>query len=384
MTVITTTRELEKQCEILRAAKFATVDTEFLREKTYFPKLCLVQTCAENGEPVAIDPLAEGIDLSPLGEFLRDKSVLKVFHAGRQDLEIFFNLFGYVPEPIFDTQVAAMVCGFGDSVGYQKLVQDICGEQLDKSHQFTDWEYRPLSDKQLKYALDDVTYLQDIYKELSRQLDSRGRGKWLNEEMDILTDRQTYECIPEEAWERLKLKNTRPRTLAAAQALAAWRENEAMRKDIPRTWILRDDTLVDLAQRSPKNVKDLKRIRNFPSNREDSNLVKSVLRVLADARDVETQDAPEKIDRPRLDMSDTPTFEMLKMLLRIKAAENEVAARVIATQDELKRLAGEDAPDIKALRGWRLEIFGDDAIAMKQGKIGLSLKDGEIVISSHG
>lgn len=381
MTVIDTTTDLQDLCVLLRKSDYVTLDTEFLRDKTYFPKLCLVQLSAPGEDAVAVDPLADDLDLGPLKALLTDPDVTKVFHAARQDLEIFYNHFGIVVDPIFDTQVAAMVCGYGDSVGYQRLVQDICKAELDKAHQFTNWAYRPLSDKQLQYALDDVIYLKDIYESLWARLKTQERDRWVREEMAILTDPETYEIRPEESWQRLKLKNTKPKTLAAAQKLAAWREEQAMRKNIPRAWVLKDDTLADLAQRSPKAAKDLKRIRNFPSVDHDSWLARAVLDALDDARKMNNKDIPEKEDKPYVGPENAAVFEMLKMLLRIKAAENDVAGRLIATQDEMKILAVEEEPDIKPLKGWRREIFGEDALALKRGEIGLSLKDGEIVIS---
>lgn len=382
MTILTSTSELDALCRDLSSHDYITIDTEFVREKTYFPKLCLIQLCAPGLDPVAIDPLSDQLDLEPLRKLLSDPEIKKVFHAGRQDLEIFYHLFSELPHPVFDTQIAAMVCGYGDSAGYQKLVQDICNVTLDKAHQFTDWAYRPLSDNQLAYALDDVTYLRDIYEKLSTRLKEEGREKWLDEEMDILTNPQTYEIIPEDCWQRLKLKNTKPPTLAAARALAAWREREAIKKDLPRPWILRDDTLVDLAQRRPKDIKDLKRIRNFPVKNEDSPLIRDVLRILEDSRKVDKANAPDKPEKSKFDPDTAPTFEMLKMLLRITAAENDVAGRIIASQDDLKILSnkGEKA-DLKLLRGWRYEVFGKRALDLINGKVGIGLRNGRMALT---
>lgn len=378
MSIITTTKELAALCETLAENDFLTIDTEFLRERTYYPKLCLVQMATPEGDPVAVDVLADGIDLQPLYDLMADENVVKVFHAARQDLEIFYNHTGAVPAPIFDTQVAAMVCGYGDSIGYNNLISEICGVRLDKGAQFTDWSRRPLSDKQLSYALDDVTYLRDAYLELSRLLDERGRKSWVTEEMDILRDPATYENPYEEAYKRIKVRSENPKTLVVLQELAAWREKEAQRRDMPRGHILKDDSLVDIAVHAPKSPEQLAKSRKISMDMAKGHMGKSILKCVETALSVPKAQWPQPERKKRMAPECGPALEMLKMLLRIQASEHGVAAKLIATADELQELAMEDSPDSKVLRGWRNEIFGREAMALKRGDISLSLEKGKI------
>jgi ribonuclease D len=382
MTVITDQDDLNQLCKALSAQPYVAVDTEFLRDRTYYPQLCLVQIAPpleiEGGDPVAIDPLA-GLDLAPLLDLMGNESVVKVFHAARQDLEIFFNLTGKVPHPIFDTQVAAMVNGYGDQVGYHTLVADICDEKLDKGAQFTDWARRPLSDKQLSYALDDVHYLRKIYVHLKRMLEQRGRGAWVEQEMKILTSAGTYQNPPEDAWQRIKIKTDKPQVIAVLKQLAAWRESEAQRRNIPRNRVLRDEVLADMAVHPPKNVDELKRVRGLGEDVAKSKHGAAILEAVKRGLDAPRVKGPAVERRERLPSELQPVLEMLKMLLRIVASEQGVAGRLIASSDDLEELAKRDDAAIPAMEGWRYEVFGREALNMKHGKTALSLDKGVIV-----
>ncbi len=380
MTVITDQDTLNDICGFLSTQPYVAVDTEFLRDKTYYPQLCLVQLAppldVPDGDPVAIDPLAD-LDLSPLLGLMANENVVKVFHAARQDLEIFVNMMGSVPHPIFDTQVAAMVCGHGDQAGYHTLVSEICHERLDKGAQFTDWSRRPLSPKQLSYALDDVHYLRVIYLHLEKELQEKGRHGWVDQEMEVLTSFETYQNPPEEAWERIKIKTDRPQVLAALKELAAWREREAQRRNIPRSRVVKDEVLADMAVHPPRNADDLKRIRNLPGDlagRHAPAILEAVERALA----VPKGKGPSLPPRERFPQDLQPALEMLKMLLRIVSAEQGVAGRLIASSDELELLA-RGKSDLQVLHGWRGEIYGREAIDLMNGNIGLSLKDGHVI-----
>lgn len=378
MTIITKTKDLKTLCEALAQEPFFTIDTEFLRDKTYYPQLCLIQVAAPKGEAIAIDPLADGLDLSPLYEVLANEKVVKVFHAARQDLEIFYNMAGQIPRPIFDTQVAAMVCGYGDSIGYHKLVSSICHQSLDKGAQYTDWSRRPLSDRQLSYALDDVTYLRDVYLVLSTTLEERERAKWLKEEMAVLESDSTYQNNPDESWKKIKQRSDKPRTLAILKEVAAWREIEAQRRNVPKNRIMRDETIVDMAIHEPQSIDELKRIRNISSGMAGSETGKHLLDLIQKARSLPTKDCPRLERKPAPSQELTPVIEMLKMLLRIQCSEHDVVPRLIADTSELVELAQDDNAQIPALKGWRYEIFGKDALAMKNGEIALRLKDNTI------
>lgn len=382
MTLITEQAALDALCARLSQEPFITIDTEFLRDKTYYPRLCLVQVAAPEGAAFAIDPLAKGLDLAPLLKLMANHGVVKVFHAARQDLEIFYNLMGEVPAPLFDTQVAAMVCGFGDQAGYHTLVAQICKARLDKGAQFTDWSRRPLSDKQMSYALDDVTYLRDVYHYLSNMLDARGRNNWAEQEMAILENPRTYENPPEDAWKRIKIKTDKPHVLAILKEIAAWREREAQRRDIPRNRIVRDEVLADIAIHPPKDQAELKRIRNLPGDLAHGKPGHLLLEAVARGVNTPKDKAPDAVYRERFPSDLQPTLEMLKMLLKIISSEQGVAARLIASSDDLEALARDDQADILALKGWRFDIFGQEALDLKHGKLALSLKDGQIVKKS--
>ena len=378
MPIITKSEDVATLCQSLAAHEYITVDTEFLREKTYYPKLCLVQLSCPNKQARAIDPLSEGIDLAPLFELMQNKNVLKIFHSGRQDMEIFYNLCGEVVAPIFDTQIAAMVCGYGDSVGYDNIVKQVTNTQIDKSSQFTNWSLRPLSDKQITYALGDVTHLCDVYLSLKDELASRGRTSWVAQEERILNNPETYANDPYKAWERIKIKSPKPKTLAILRELAAWRELKAQKRDIPKPWVIRDDALSDMAAQAPKNAKALAKIRNISKDMADSRTGKELLKAIETALETpqDTWPAPKK--RSQIPQSANVVIDILKMLLKIKSAEHGVAAKIIASVSDIEAIAMDDEADVPALRGWRREIFGADALAVKHGKIAIGLKDGKI------
>lgn len=372
--------DLDSFCSGLKGAPFLTVDTEFLREKTYYPKLCLIQVSGPDGKAAAIDPLAGDIDLAPFFELMDDRKIVKVFHAARQDLEIFYNISGRVPSPLFDTQIAAMVCGFGESVGYENLVRKILGKQVDKSVQFTDWSHRPLGKRHLQYALNDVIHLIDIYKTLDRELQKRGRKAWLESEDAILSDPKTYEIDPRKIWKRIKVRSPRPRTLAALRELAAWRELEAQRRDQPRNWVMRDESLVDIAVHMPQTPEELARARGLSADMARGRIGQQVLEALALARALPESECPKPLARKEpLPQELTPVLEMLRMLLRINCADNEVVPKIVASTDELEELVLDDEADIPAMRGWRFELFGREALELKHGKISLTLADNRVV-----
>jgi ribonuclease D len=378
MTLITDTKTLKDACKALSGCDYITLDTEFLRDKTYYPKLCLVQLSGPGHEAVAIDPLAEGIDLAPLFDLLFDPKILKVLHACRQDLEIFFQLTGKVVTPLFDTQIAAMVCGYGDSVGYEALVRNITGNQLDKSVQFTDWSRRPLSKKQLDYALGDVTYLKDIYKHMLAELEKSGRTEWLLQEEEILADPATYQNPPREAWQRIKLRTPRPKTLAVLRELAAWREEKAQSRDIPRSWILRDDTLADMAAQAPQDAKELKKIRNISADIADGNTGKTLLELIQKGLKTPKDQMPQPEKKMPLPPQAAATVDVLRMLLKVQCAESGVATKLVASQEEIEEIAMDDNADVPALKGWRYELFGRQALELKKGKLAIGLKDSKI------
>lgn len=370
-TPITATDELARFCASLATATYVTVDTEFMRETTYWPKVCLIQVGGPD-EARVIDPLAEGLDLEPLFALLRNKAVLKVFHAARQDLEIFTKLMGEVPAPLFDSQVAAMVCGFGDQVSYEQLVAKLAGAQVDKSSRFTDWARRPLTEKQVRYALGDVTYLRKIYEKLNAKLQKTGRAEWLADEMAVLADPATYEVVPENAWKRLKPRTTKGEYLAVLQAAAAWREVEARNRDIPRQRIVRDETLMEIAAHPPKSADDLERMRGlskgFAEGKMGSGLLAAISAKLASPK--ETWPVLER--EPELPRGIGPLVELLKVLLKLKCDDHDVAQKLLANSSDLDKIAADDKADVPALQGWRRELFGKDALRLKHGELALA------------
>ena len=377
MNVITETKALEEACANLAQADFATIDTEFLREQTFWPQLCLIQMAGPNHEYI-VDPLSETIDLKPFWALMADKSVTKVFHAARQDIEIFFATSGKVPEPIFDTQVAAMVCGFGDSISYVNLVKKIVGTDLDKSSRFTDWSRRPLTSKQLTYAMGDVTHLRDVYLELRNELQSSNRASWLDEEMGSLTNPRTYQSPPAEAWRRLKLRVKNKKSLAVLMELAAWREHLAQEQNVPRGRILRDDALYDIANQMPTETDRLSELRTLSNGFSRSSRAKDIVEAVKKGLQRDGDSLPPLKRGKPMSAEATATLELLKVLLKSSAAKNRVATRLIADAGDLERLANEDTPDIPALKGWRRELFGNDALKLKRGELALTLLNGDV------
>ena len=378
MTPITTTSELALACERLSRHPFVTVDTEFLRETTFWPVLCLVQVASDE-EALAIDALAPGLDMAPLIALAANRNVVKVFHAARQDVEIFWKLAGVVPAPMFDTQVAAMVCGHGDQVSYSELVHSICHKTVDKSSRFTDWARRPLAPEQIVYAINDVTYLRDIYRALTAQLEKSGRLSWLEDEMAVLTSAATYEQHPEHAWERFKSRPRKARDLAVLMELAAWRETEAQTRDVPRARVLKDDALIEVALAAPRSREALANLRAFPRGMERSHAGEEILAAIERglARDPKTL---PKIERERRNGGSAATVELLKVLLRQVSDETGVAGKMIATVDDLEAIAGDDEADVPALRGWRRRLFGARALELKRGDLALTVERGKVVV----
>ncbi|NQW10840.1 MAG: ribonuclease D [Alphaproteobacteria bacterium] len=371
MTLVTDTEALAALCSrIAEQDDFVAIDTEFMRDKTFYSKLCLVQV-AGTEDVAAIDPLAPGLDLAPLYALMANVNVLKVFHAARQDVEIFVNQAGAVPYPLFDTQIAGMVCGFGDSVSYDKLVRAITGVQLDKTSRFTDWSHRPLSDRQIDYALADVIHLRPVYDQLRKQLQKTGRSEWLAEEMAQMVDPGTYRNDPEESWRRLKIRSTKPKFLVVLQVLAAWREREAQSRDVPRNRILRDDALVDVAAQAPTSAAELARTRAFNSESAGGRIGRSVLDAVAKALSLPKEDwpnLPEPKDAPQGRM---PVAELLRVLLKVKCEEHDVAPKLVASAEDLDAIASDDHANVRALEGWRRQVFGDAALAVKHGRLAM-------------
>ena len=378
MQIIETTAALAEACETLARSEYLTIDTEFLRETTFWPELCLVQLAGPELE-VIVDPLAKGLDLAPFFELMANTAVLKVFHAARQDIEIIFNRGNLIPHPIFDTQVAAMVCGFGDSVSYDQLVQKIKGVHIDKSSRFTDWSRRPLTDKQLEYALADVTHLRDVYLTLKGKLEEAGRSLWLTEEMAVLESRETYDLHPDDAWRRLKMRVKKPIELAVLQKVAAWREREARARNVPRSRILKDDTIYEIAQQQPVDAEALGRLRTIPKGWERSQSGGALLEAIGEALAIPKTDLPRLPRQNHVPEGAAAASEMLKVLLKIVSEREGVAAKIIANTDDLEKIAVEgEAADVAALHGWRRKLFGDTALNLIGGKVALRFVDKKI------
>jgi ribonuclease D len=376
MTLLTTTRQVEELCRELAHERFVAIDTEFMRDRTYWPRLCLIQIAGERRH-AAIDPLASKLDLAPLLELLSDERVLKVFHAARQDIEIFYRLTGRTPTPLFDTQLAAMVCGYGEEVAYETLVKQLAKARIDKSSRFTDWARRPLSAQQLDYALADVIHLRVVYERLQDQLARTGRLGWVAQEVSVLTNPGTYEQPPEEAWKRLKVRSRDRRFLTLARELAAWREREAQRRDLPRNRIVRDDLLLEIAANRPTSAEQLAGLRRISLDRSSAAaVVEAVRRALA----LPESELPELEQQARLARGVGPVVDLLRVLLKSKCEEHRVAQRLVATTSDLEAIAAEDTPDVPALKGWRFEVFGRSALALKRGELGLALRDGQVGI----
>ncbi|MGE0280050.1 MAG: ribonuclease D [Rhizobiaceae bacterium] len=379
MHVITTTQELAEAVAALEKSDFVTVDTEFIRETTFWPELCLIQMAAP-GVTALVDPLAPGIDLKPFFDLMANEAVTKVFHAARQDIEIVFNLGRLIPHPVFDTQVAAMVCGFGDSVSYEQIVQRVTGAQIDKSSRFTDWRARPLSDKQLTYAAADVTHLIEVYQYLKAELEREGRGHWLNEEMAILTNRETYDPHPEDAWKRLKVRLRKPIELAVVQSVAAWREREARERNVPRRRVIKDEVISEIAQQQPRDESALGKLRTIPKGWERSATAASLLGAINAALAIPKDELPKLAKPAQNPEGSNAAAELLKVLLRLVAEEEGVAPKVLASSDEIDRLAADgEKADVPALSGWRREVFGEKALKLVRGEISLKFDNRRIV-----
>ena len=381
--LITETGDLAAFCKRLKGAPYVAVDTEFLREKTYWPKLCLVQI-AYKDEAAAIDPLAAEIDLGPLFDLMDDQRVLKVFHSASQDMEVFFSVSGRVPLPMFDTQVAAMVAGYGEQVGYATLASQIAGVTLDKSSQLTDWSLRPLSDRQIAYALADVTHLCTIYEDLEDRLEESGRSAWVSEEMEALTDLDSYRTDPRDAYRRVRIRRPSRKALAILREVVAWREEAAQQRNLPRNWVVRDDALVEIATHAPQTEAELSRVRGLRGNaakgRDGSALLEAVRRAL----DTPKNEWPELPPRRPLIRGHETLVALLQTLLKLRCEDHDVAPKLVATRDELDRIATTDNPDLRPLKGWRRELFGEDALALKAGRLGLTGGDGQVRVIRPG
>lgn len=382
MITLTTTEELAQYCEEARQHPYVTIDTEFLRERTYYSKLCLVQLAFPgNGDEnaVLVDPLVDGLSLEPLYELFRDTNVVKVFHAARQDLEIFFIEAGVFPDPLFDTQVAAMVCGFGEQVGYETLVRKIARQSLDKSSRFTDWSRRPLTEAQKKYALGDVTHLRKIYEFLAEKLEETGRARWVKEELQVLTSSETYIMEPGNAWQRVKTRTTTPKFLAIVRELAKFREGYAQQRNIPRNRVFKDDALIELASTKPQTPTDLGRSRLLLREARKGDIAEGILNAIKAGIDCPPTDMP-RVKKTRDNQQVNPALaDLLRVLLKSKTESSGVASKLIATAAELDAIASGER-DVPSLSGWRREVFGEDALRLCDGQIALSAKGNTIKI----
>ena len=381
MNLIKTTQELASYCKYAAGFDYITVDTEFLREKTYFSKLCLVQIAVQSDSSkaaVVIDPLSSDIDLTLLLELFENKDIVKVFHAARQDLEIFFQLFGSLPKPIFDTQIAAMVCGFGDQIGYDNLVKTILNKTIDKSSRFTDWSRRPLSNQQLNYAIGDVTFLREIYEYLDKKLIDNQRSTWVAEELEILTSEDTYKVDPSGMWKRIKIKSTSGKVLAILRELASFREIYAQSKNIPRNRVLKDETILELCSVKPLSNADLKTLRSYNFSNRSNDLNSGVLLAIKQGMNCPLEKQPIRGSINNNNNKNMALSDMLRVLLKSSSENIGVAQKLIATTSDLDLIASGESVD-KIFRGWRYDIFGKDALRLCQGKIGLAVNKNKIV-----
>jgi ribonuclease D len=378
MRIVTDTEALKSLCSELEKGAYVALDTEFLRDQTYWPKLCLIQAAGPGVEAI-IDPLAKDLDLAPFYKLLASKKVIKVFHAARQDVEIFHHQGGVIPEPMFDSQIAAMVCGFGEAASYETLVRKIARAEIDKSARFTDWSRRPLSKRQLEYALADVTYLRVIYEFLSKELEKTKRDAWVEEELGTLKDPATYQLEPKDAWKRLKPRSMNKRFIGVLVALADWREREAQSRDVPRNRVLKDEALMEIAAHPPASPEDLNQIRALPNGYANSKHGKMLLATVQQA----LESPPPDVVLPNFRRGSDPSpaaLDLLKTLLRLRATQYSVAPRLVANAEDLERLAAGEDEGIQALHGWRAEIFGNDARALREGRLAIALDNGEAVV----
>ncbi|MFZ2469507.1 MAG: ribonuclease D [Parvibaculum sedimenti] len=379
MNTIKDTETLAAVCARLSTVGYVTVDTEFMRDSTFWSKLCLIQLAGPDDDFI-IDPLAPGLDLAPFYELMRNKQVVKVFHAARQDIEIFWHEAETIPDPLFDTQVAAMVCGFGDSVGYETLVKRLTGGSVDKSSRFTDWARRPLSDKQLQYASGDVTHLRKIYEVLARRLTQTGRARWVAEEMAILQDPEPYTTRPDDAWKRLKVRFKGSKGLAVLVEVAAWRERQAQDRDLPRSRVLKDDALAEIATQIPRSLEELDRLRAVPKGLSNSRSAAALMEAIERGLNMPEDQIPVVKDAEPLPPGIGPLVELLKVLLAMRCEEHEVAQKLIAKVSDLEHIAAHDEADVPALKGWRREVFGADALRLKRGELAIGAKGKRILL----
>jgi ribonuclease D len=378
MPIVTQTTDLAAACKRFARFDCVTVDTEFMRETTYWPKLCVIQMASPE-EAIIVDAMAADLDLAPFFKLMKNENVVKVFHAARQDIEIVYHRGGLIPHPVFDTQVAAMVCGFGDSISYDQLVQRLTGARLDKSSRFTDWSRRPLTAKQQDYALADVTHLRDVYHALSARLDAQGRTEWVREEMEILTSPETYELEPALAWKRLKLRVRKPIELAILKEVAAWRETEAQTRDVPRGRVIKDDAIYEIAQQQPATAEALGHLRTVPKGFERSRSAEEILGAVRRALAIPKDDLPRIPKTRPATNGNGAAVDLLKVLLKMTSESYGVAAKVIATVDDLEAIASDDQANVPALHGWRRELFGEVALRLKRGDMALAVRRNQVV-----
>ena len=380
MELIKTNKELMEACKKLNKAKFITIDTEFIREKTYWSQLCLIQVCSGESEFI-IDPLEEDIDLKPFIKLLNKKSILKVFHSGRQDIEIFFKISGKIPSPIFDTQIAAMVCGFGDSVGYEKLVDKLLRKKIDKSSRFSNWAKRPLTNKQLNYAIGDVTHLFEIYPILNDALKEKKRTRWLDEELKILTSENTYNTDPELAYKRLKIRGYDLKTRGVTFQLAKWREERAQNNNLPRGRVIRDDIIYELSSMKPQSINEIMGLRSFSNGlRLKENVINEIQEQILIGLSLKEENLPKLPEKRKLPHGTNSRVSLLKILLNSISEENEVAQKLIASTQDLEDLIADDSADIKTLKGWRYDLFGKKALDFKNGKVAITMEENNVIL----
>jgi ribonuclease D len=377
MDIITATSDLAALCHELSSDTFVAVDTEFMRESTFWPELCLIQIAGTQREAI-IDPLAPGLDLKPFFELMANKKVVKVFHAARQDVEIIWILGKVIPTPMFDTQVAAMVCGFGDQIGYENLVRRLAKAEIDKSSRFTDWSRRPLSAKQLAYAMSDVTHLRVIYEKLKKELDESGREPWLEEEMAILTAPETYTARPEDAWKRIKFRARNKKQVAVLMSVSAWREREAQERNVPRSRVLKDDALTEVASQIPVTTETLRELRALPKGYAGSRIGDAIMAAVKAGLALDPAGVPAPADdRTQLTDAASAAAEVLRLVLKIVCETEGIAGKLIAGTSDLEAIAMDDKADVAAMRGWRRQVFGDAALKVKAGELGIVLKKGK-------
>ena len=384
MDLITTTESLARLCHGLASDTFITVDTEFMRETTYWPDLCLIQLAGETHNGL-IDPLAAGLDLTPFFQLMNNAAILKVFHSARQDIEIMVHRSGIVPHPVFDTQVAAMVCGFGDQVGYEAIVRRLAKVQIDKSSRFTDWSRRPLTEKQLAYALSDVTHLRVVYEKLKAELDKTGRELWLREEMAILANPATYRTEPEDAWKRIKVRLKSKKQMGVLVAVAAWREREALKKNVPRSRIIKDDAVAEIAMQMPQTSEALSQLRALPRGHAASRVGEAILKAVSEGLALDPKSLPH-MDHGRDEISDQAqaATEILKLALKVVCESENLAPKLVANTSDIEAVAEDDNADVPLMHGWRREVFGKLALDLKHGRAVIGFHNGRVRIMETG